>query len=107
LAAARHNEPAVSSFPDFAKSPTASTTETSIVARPPMSIALGGRRPVLPFDVGEAGGDGAVPGQTDHDRDKAVIAICPRDMALAVRRVRQAMQQYHGAHRRTRGLQHT
>src|SRR5262249_58411633 len=63
---------------------------------PPARLAdrqPGRRRPVLPLDVGEGARNGAVRGQPDDDRDEATVAVRLRDVTLAVRRIRQAVQQ--------------
>jgi hypothetical protein len=64
------------------------------------------RHPILPFSIHQPCRNGAMPGQSDHYRDKTVVTIETGDMALAVGRVRQAVQQHHCADRRTIGLKH-
>ena len=61
--------------------------------------------PVFPLDIGQCRRHCAVPGQPDADSDKAAVAIAPSDVAQAVGCVGQAMQQHHGADRRSVGLE--
>ena len=50
--------------------------------------------PVLPLCLGEARGDGAMPGQPNADRDEAVLPVEVRDVPQAVGTVGQAMKQH-------------
>ena len=63
-------------------------------------------RPIFPFGVDQPGRNGAVTGQPDDNRDKAMVPIKPGDVALAVGRVGQAVQQHYCADGRAVGLQH-
>src|SRR6202040_421294 len=64
------------------------------------------RHPVLPLDVGQGARNGAVRWQPDRDRDIAVFAIAPGDMAQTIGRIRQPMQEYHRSDRCSVGLEH-
>ena len=45
-------------------------------------------------------------GQPDDNRDKAMVPVEPGDVALAIGRVGQAVQQHHGADGSAARLQH-
>ena len=62
--------------------------------------------PVLPLDIGQAGRNRAVARQADGDGDEAAVAVAPRDVAQAVGRIRETVQQHHDADRRSLGLEH-
>ena len=64
------------------------------------------RRPVFPAHVGQPGGDRAMAGHADADGDEAVLRVALGDVAQAVGRVRESVQQHHGAPRRRRRLDH-
>ena len=51
-------------------------------------------RPVLPVDVGQGGRHGAMRRQPDRDGDIAVLPVPPREVAQAVRRIGQSVQQH-------------
>ncbi|MNE32406.1 hypothetical protein D3C80_1260170 [compost metagenome] len=57
------------------------------------------RHPVLPVDIGERTRRRTVTRQTRGDRDKPLLLIVTGKAFHAVRRVRQAVQQYHHAFR--------
>ena len=57
----------------------------------------GGLGPLFPLDVGEAARHCAMAGQPDGDRHVSVVAVAPRDVPQAVRRIRQSVEQDHGA----------
>src|SRR5271169_587215 len=62
--------------------------------------------PIFPINVNQSCRNGAVPGQPDHNRNKAVVTVKPRDMTLAVWRVSQTVQQHHRADGSALGFQH-
>ena len=64
-----------------------------------------GRIPVLPFDVGQGGRNGAMGRHPDRHGDKAVVAIAARDVAQAVGRIGEPVQQDDRADRRPVGLE--
>ena len=77
-------------------------------ANAPASLADGktGRGvPVLPFDVGQGRRHGAVARHPDRHGDEAAVAIGARDVAQAVRRIGQPVQQDDGADRGPVGLE--
>ena len=63
-----------------------------------------GRGPLLPLDGGQAPRNRAVAGHADRHRHVARLHVALRDMAQAVGRIRQAVQQHHRAGRCTIGL---
>ena len=65
-----------------------------------------GRHPLLPLDLAQARGHGAVAGQPDRHRHIAGLHVAPRHVAQAVGRIGQAVQQHHRADRRARRRQH-
>ncbi len=65
----------------------------------------GRRGPILPMDLAQARRDRAVPGKPWHDRHEAAVPITPRDLAHAVGRVGEAVQEDDRADRRPGRLQ--
>jgi len=65
-----------------------------------------GLGPVLPFHVDEAARHRAMPGQPNRDGDISQLPIAAGDVAHAVRRIREAMQQDDGADGLPAGLEY-
>ena len=63
------------------------------------------RVPVLPFDIGQRRRHGAVRRHPDRHRDEAPVAVVPCNVAQAVGRIGQAMEENDCAERRPVGLE--